>query len=256
MRPYLSRGMAMNLPKVIGHRGAAATAPENTLAGFRRAKSVGVDWVEFDTQISADKHCIVFHDDKLDRTTDGSGSVDDTDYQVIRRLDAGAWFDPAFAGEHVPSLKETLALLRASGLHPDIEIKPSDGREVETARAVIAEIMAFWPASAPPPLITSTKHDCLRVARDMAPDWPRGLICFRFPRNWRVLLERLACDILICKHSVLSRRRVEEITGAGYALMAFTVNRPRRAATLLSWGVSSIITDGPEDILAVTRQSL
>ncbi len=231
-------------------------APENTLAGFRHAMSVGAPWVEFDTQLSADKRCIVFHDDKLDRTTNGSGSVEDTDFAAIRRLDAGAWFDPAFAGERVPSLKEALALVREAGLHPDIEIKPAEGRETETARAVMAEVMAVWPASAPPPLITSIEHDCLRVAFEMAPDWPRGLICFRYPRNWRTLLESLACGILICKDSLLSRRRVDAITGAGYGLMVFTVNKPRRAATLLSWGVSSIITDVPEDILAIIDQSL
>ena len=236
--------------------GAAAVAPENSLAGFRLAKSVGATWVEFDTQLSADKRCIVFHDDKLDRTTNGSGSVDDTAYADIRRLDAGAWFDPAFAGEPVPSLKETLALLVDCGLHPDIEIKPGEGRETETARAVIKEAKALWPATAAPPLITSIKHDCLRVARELAPDWPRGLICFRFPKDWRALLEQLDCNICICKHERLSRRRVEEITGAGYEVMAFTVNNPRRAARLLSWGVSSIITDAPEDILAITTQSL
>ena len=246
----------MVLPKVIGHRGAAAMAPENTLAGFRHAISVGAPWVEFDTQLSADKRVIVFHDDRLDRTTDGSGSVDDTDFETIRKLDAGAWFDPAFAGELVPTLKETLALLLQSGLHPDIEIKPAEGRETETARAVMAEVLAVWPPAAPPPLITSIKHDCLRIARELAPDWPRGLVCLRYPRNWRALLEDLACGIMICRESLLDRRRVERITGAGYALMAFTVNRPRRAATLLSWGVSSIITDRPEDILAVASQSL
>ncbi|MCH8037744.1 MAG: glycerophosphoryl diester phosphodiesterase, partial [Proteobacteria bacterium] len=226
-----------------------------TLAGFRHARSVGAPWVEFDTQLSADKHCIVFHDDKLDRTTNGSGSVCDTAYQTIARLDAGAWFGPAFAGERVPSLKQTLALLLDLGLHPDIEIKPAEGHEAETARAVIGEAMALWPASAPPPLITSIKHECLLIAGEMAPDWPRGLICFRFPRGWRRLLERLSCEILICHHRLLSRRRVAEITDAGYQLMAFTVNQPRRATTLLSWGVSTIITDGPEDILAVTAGS-
>ena len=241
----------MILPKVIGHRGAAATAPENSLAGFRRAKSVGASWVEFDTQLSADKRCIVFHDDKLDRTTDGSGSVDDTDFAAIRRLDSGTWFDPAFAGERVPSLKEALSLLLELGLHPDIEIKPAEGREVETAAAVIAEIEAVWPADAPPPMISSIQHDCLLVAGEMAPDWPRGLVCFRFPRGWRALLDRLSCDIIICQHRLLSRRRVDAITDAGYSVMAFTVNKPRRATTLLSWGVSTIITDGPEDILAI-----
>ena len=56
---------------------------------------------------------------------------------------------------------------------------------METAAAVIAEIEAVWPADAPPPMISSIQHDCLLVARRLAPDWPRGLICFRFPRGWR-----------------------------------------------------------------------
>ena len=198
----------MILPKVIGHRGAAGMAPENTLAGFRHAISVGAPWVEFDTQLSADKRVIVFHDDRLDRTTDGSGSVYDTDFETIRKLDAGAWFDPAFAGELVPTLKETLALLLQSGLHPDIEIKPAEGRETETARAVMAEVLAVWPVGAPPPLITSIKHDCLRIARELAPDWPRGLVCFRYPRNWRALLEDLACGIIIRDYPLDVRSRI------------------------------------------------
>lgn len=242
----------MDLPKVIGHRGAAGSAPENTLAAFRHAVSVGAAMVEFDTQLSSDKCCIVFHDDKLDRTTNGSGSVDDTPYKTIRKLDAGAWYDPAFAGESVPLLKEVLAMMLDYGLHPDIEIKPAEGREVETARAVIAEACAVWPDNVPPPLISSIKHDCLRIAKELAPDWPRGMIFFRWPSNWRRLMQEMACEIFICRDQLLSRRRVEVITAAGYRLAAFTVNKPRRAATLLSWGVSSIITDVPEDILAVT----
>ena len=99
----------MILHKVMGRRVAVGVATESSMAGFRVAKSVGATWVAFDTQLSADKRCIVFHDDKLDRTTNGSGSVDDTAYADIRRLDAGPWFDPAFAGAPVPSLNETLA---------------------------------------------------------------------------------------------------------------------------------------------------
>ena len=240
----------MELPKVIGHRGAAASAPENTLAGFRRAAALGAPWVEFDTQLSADGRCIVFHDERLGRTTDGRGPVDGASLAAIRRLDAGAWFGSEFTGQRVPTLVEVLALLRRLGLRADIEIKPCEGRERETAQAVMAETLAAWPADAAPPLITSYWPACLEAARQAAPDWPRGLICFRFPGDWQDRLAALGCTVLVCNHERLTRRRVEAIVGAGYPILAFTVNSPRRAATLLRWGVASIISDAPERILA------
>ena len=240
----------MELPKVIGHRGTAASAPENTVAGFRRAAALGAPWVEFDTQLSADGRCIVFHDENLERTTDGQGPVDRASYAAIRRLDAGAWFAPGFAGQRVPTLAEVLALLCELGLHADIEIKPCDGREIETAEAVMAETLAAWPRDRPPPLITSVRPACLEVAREAAPDWPRGLICFRFPGDWQSRLAALGCTVFVCNHVRLTRRRVEAVSGAGYPIMAFTVNSPRRAMTLLRWGVASIISDAPERILA------
>ncbi len=240
----------MELPKIIGHRGTAASAPENTVAGFRRAAALGAPWVEFDVQLSADGRCVVFHDERLERTTDGRGPVDGASFAAIRRLDAGAWFAPEFAGQRVPTLAEVLALLRELGLHADIEIKPCEGREVETARAVMTEALAAWPEDAAPPLITSVRPACLEVAREAAPGWPRGLICFRFPGDWQDRLETLGCTVFVCNHVRLTRRRVEAITVAGYPILTFTVNSPRRAVNLLRWGVASIISDAPERILA------
>ena len=100
-----------DLPVVIGHRGAAAHAPENTLASIRSAAALGASWVEFDVKLTADGRCIVFHDDALDRTTDGRGAVSTATHDEINRLDAGAWFAPAFAGERVPSLAAALGLI-------------------------------------------------------------------------------------------------------------------------------------------------
>ena len=80
----------------------------------------------------------VFHDERLERTTDGRGPVDGASFAAIRRLDAGAWFGSEFAGQRVPALAEVLVLLRQLGLHANIEIKPCEGRERETAKAVMA----------------------------------------------------------------------------------------------------------------------
>jgi len=240
----------MDLPRVIGHRGAAAHAPENTIAGIRRAAALGVAWVEFDTKITADDQCIVFHDDKLDRTTDGRGKVADTRYDDIRRLDAGSWFDDAFADEPIPRLDALLDTVARLGMHPDIEIKATPGRDHETAARVVEEARATWPAERPPPLVTSFSVDSLLVARELAPTWPRGLVAFSRPRDWIDRLARLESRLFICRHDNITPAMVAEAEAISVRLAAFTVNEPARAVTLIDWGVSTIISDRPAAILA------
>src|SRR5687767_1083821 len=93
---------------IIGHRGAAKAAPENTLEGLREAKRQGAAWVEVDAKLTGDNHVILLHDDLLDRTTSGQGPAAQATLTAIRALDAGAWFSPAFAGAKVPTLEEAV----------------------------------------------------------------------------------------------------------------------------------------------------
>jgi glycerophosphoryl diester phosphodiesterase len=96
----------------IGHRGAAAVAPENTIASFRRAVELGPEAMELDVQRTKDGHLVVMHHDTVDRTTDGTGHVAELTFARIRRLDAGSWNGTAFAGERVPTLDELGDALR------------------------------------------------------------------------------------------------------------------------------------------------
>lgn len=112
--------------QVIGHRGASAEAPENTMAAFTRALELGADGFEFDVQLTSDGHPVVIHDAMLERTTNGTGPVFEATLEEIRRLDAGSWFDPAFANSRVPRLDEVLALPAAVF---ELEIK-TQGRAV------------------------------------------------------------------------------------------------------------------------------
>lgn len=108
---------------VIGHRGASAYAPENTLASFALAKEMNADWFELDCSLTKDKHVIVIHDDKLDRTTNGKGHVSDYTLAELKQLDAGTWKDPKFAGERLPLLSEALDLAKERRIGIYIEIK-------------------------------------------------------------------------------------------------------------------------------------
>src|ERR1700683_1095896 len=96
----------LHIPKVIGHRGAALRAPENTLAGFRKAAELGCTWVEFDVRLSLEDRPIIFHDDTLERTTEGTGPVGATTLVDLLSLDAGSFFDFAYRGERIPTLDE------------------------------------------------------------------------------------------------------------------------------------------------------
>src|SRR5687768_17051469 len=91
---------------IIGHRGASGHAPEHTIPSYDRAIEIGVDYIEQDLQMTSDGTLVVMHDPTLDRTTSGSGLVIETSLEELKRLDAGSWFSPDFAGTTVPTLRE------------------------------------------------------------------------------------------------------------------------------------------------------
>lgn len=231
------------LPPLIGHRGARRQAPENTLVGFERAAELGARWVEFDVKLTADERLILMHDETLQRTTNGTGAVADTNWDTIRVLDAGAWFDAQFAGERVPLLSEALAKLAELGLGANIEIKPCPGREQLTGRAVAQQVLGCWPDELPPPVLSSFKAASLDAARDAAPELLRGLLVGDLPRDWQERMTTLGCATLHVGQRELDRSQVDAVKAAGVPLMAWTVNEPERARELWSWGVDAIATD-------------
>lgn len=241
------------LPRVMGHRGAAALAPENTLAGLRRAAAVGVSWVEFDVMLTGDSIPVLFHDDKLKRTTGRRALMVDTPYDVVRTLDAGSWFGPEFAGEPVPTLAAALSLVRELGLRANIEIKPTLGRDRETAVAVAELIAECWPpisSQVPPPLLSSFSRDALAIMQARVPELPRAFLARRLPRDWVSAARALACSTLHVAGWWLTAKRVTRIKAAGYGLASFTINDIAQARTLIGWGVDCIVTDTPDVMLA------
>lgn len=242
---------ALGLPKIIGHRGAAATAPENTLAGLRRAHRLGAAWVEFDVKLTADGRCILMHDDTLDRTTNGSGPVAAASYDEIRQLDAGSWFDGGFAGEKVPSLEEAFALCDSLSLGCNIEIKPCPGREAATAERVVVAIQAHWPLDKPLPLVSSFNRESLMATNAAAPDFlPLGHLVQALSHRWREEAEELGCSAIHCDHRRLTRADVKEIKGSRYPVLVYTVNDGARARELFDWGVDAVLTDVPDVVRA------
>jgi glycerophosphoryl diester phosphodiesterase len=240
----------LKLPPVIGHRGAAAVAPENTLAGLRRAHALGCRWVEFDVRLTGDSELILLHDDRLERTTNGRGKARRLPLSAIRRCDAGSWFDPSFAGERVPTLAEAIALLSELGLGANLELKAERGDDIEIGVAAADIVARSWPSHLPAPLITSFAADAIGAVRERAPRIACGLLLKTAARNrWR-RAQALDCATVNADQRHLRPTTVAELRKAEYAVLAYTVNDAARALELFEWGVSSVFSDVPDVILA------
>lgn len=250
--------MTLKLPKVIGHRGAAAYAPENTLESIHTAADMGVEWVELDVKLTADDVPILFHDDTLDRTTNGSGLVAETEYEQIKQLEAGSWYGDSFTGIKIPTLEEAIDVLIERNLGLNLEIKPCPGREKETAEIALDLLSQYWDDHTRL-LISSFQHVSLEVARDMAADWARGLLLTAekdsegndegIPTNWRDLADYLDVKTVNLGTKITTREVVEEIIDLDLHPLVYTVNDPLEGRKYQSWGVDSLFSDEPDVIM-------
>ncbi|MDQ3128152.1 MAG: glycerophosphodiester phosphodiesterase [Chloroflexota bacterium] len=123
-------------PLAVAHRGQRATMPEQTLEAYSGAIELGAEGIETDVQLTRDGRLVMIHDLTVDRTTNGRGPVAGFDWEDLRRLDAGSWFEPRFAGHRIPSLEETIELVVGAGLMLCIEIKGDAETTPRTAAAV------------------------------------------------------------------------------------------------------------------------
>jgi len=243
--------VSITFPRVIGHRGAVGHAPENTLAGIRKAAELGATWVEFDVALTKDDVPVLMHDPTMDRTTDGTGNLAELTLEEVRKLDAGRWFSDAFAGERIPTLTDTIRLLDTLGLGANVEIKPTPGRATETGRIVAKQVADEWPNSLRAPVFSSFQVDALTAAQQAAPAIPRGWLMRRPVKDWQDQAQRLDCLSIHCNHRALDGKIAAEVRAAGYHLLAYTVNDPKRALKLFEWGVESVFSDYPERILEI-----
>ena len=226
----------LQLPKVIGHRGAAAYSPENTLDSFREARRRGATWVETDIKLTADGVPIVMHDESLKRTTGIDRLVAET---------PRAELPPG-----VPTFEEAIACFGEEGLGCNVEIKPCPGREKETGRVVVATLRRCWPAHLPAPVLSSFKDASLAAAYAAAPEFARALLIGQVGDDWRVRAEAVAAGGINTNGERLTAVRAVEIRKAGYTLSVYTIDDGDVAKALVGMGVDCIITDAPDVILA------
>ncbi len=222
-------------PIIIAHRGASGTSPENTLLAFRTALDAGAEWFELDVQLVEDE-LVVFHDDKLERTTNGKGFLADITLSELRQLDAGK-------GEKIPLLHEVLSLARGRA-QVNIELKGA-GTGVATTGLLkkLFEQKQLLPSDV---LASSLRLEELHKFQQLMPQVRRAPIYEVLPNDLRTELRRFDCWSVHMHKSLITDRVIEITRHQGCRVFAWTVNKVAEAEALITLGAAGFFTDYPE----------
>ncbi len=229
---------------VFAHRGASAVAPENTRAAIAAALRAGADGVELDVQLTRDGRLVVFHDARLDRTTDGRGRLAESSYAALGRLDAGSWFHPRFSGERILLVSQVIRLA-PKRLRVNLELKRTARR-----RQLISQLLRVLRHSNAPARVLLSSFDAALLRMLRSAPCARALICRRHPDQALQQAVRLGCQAWHPFHRLLTPARVRTAHGAGLRVHAWTVDTPSRARLLQRWGVDGVFTNDPAHLLA------
>jgi glycerophosphoryl diester phosphodiesterase len=237
---------------VLGHRGASAEAPENTIAAFRLAIEQGADGVELDVWRCASGEVVVVHDEDLARVGGAPLRVPDSPLAALRAVDVGAWRGERFRGERVPLLSEVLEALPFAVVN--VELKSRGGRDLRLAHAA-AE--AIWQARAGGRVVVSSFDWRLVAAFRLAsPDVATGLL-FDATRAWRL---RAALGVRALRpaavhpdRALATDARVRRWSERGLAVNVWTVDDVGEAVRLARAGAAAVITNAPGRITAAVR---
>lgn len=242
--------------RVIAHRGFSRRYPENTLAAFEAAIAVGADMIELDLTLCADGEFVVIHDDRLDRTTDGSGLVCEHGLAQLRMLDAGKGFSVS-GDTGIPTLDELLSRI-APRIELNIEIKPffpldqaeafqlALGRLIERLHRdhLLGRV-----------LLSSFNFFVLRWLR--AQD-PRLRLAFLYTRAMTELdpvwaAQQVRAEACNPQQLETDKALIARLHAAGLKVFPYTVNDSVRMRQLLFWGADGFFTDVPDVMQDVLR---
>ncbi|MEM9145444.1 MAG: glycerophosphodiester phosphodiesterase family protein [Pseudomonadota bacterium] len=232
------------LPRIIAHRGASAVAPENTLTAFEAAAAMGAEAVEFDVSLLGDGSAVIHHDGALGRTSDGAGALVTLDRTALAGLDAGAWFDPGFAGTRIPLLKEALDRVSELGLAANLEIK-LHGQDPRPLVRAVAQALTARPGLAARTVVSSFDHSALTALREHVPGQALAALWAQPPENWRQLLADMGASALHMDWRALSHALLDEASEAAIPVRVYTCNDPVALAPFRRPGLDAVITDDP-----------
>ena len=223
--------------EVIAHRGAAALRPENTLSAVEKALTDKADWVEIDVQETADGEVIVAHDSDFMKLAGVDLKVWDATTEDLTGIDIGSWFDPAYADQRTPTLREVLQTAKGRG-RVLIELKYY-GHDIALEERVAQIVEEAGMAS--DVMLMSLKVEGVRKMRGLRPDWPTGVLAARAIGD----LSGLDAQFVAVNTGQVSMRLVRQAHAAGKKVYVWTVDDPMTMSRMVSMGADGLITNDP-----------
>lgn len=224
---------------IMGHRGAAALEPENTLLSIRKAMEIGVDAVEIDVHLSKDKELVVIHDSTLDRTTNGTGPVNNYTLSELKKYDAGK-------GETIPTLQQAMELTDKK-IRLVIELKEKDTEKivVEQIKKNRIEdnvyVISFW-------------HRLVKNVKEMDGNIKTGVLLVGCPVDTSIA-DRISADVLVMKYTFVDAEFVELSHKNGLKVFIWNIDDPNLVKPFADMGVDGIGSNNPGILVDYFRQS-
>ena len=238
------------MANVIAHRGANASAPQNTIASFKRAVLLGCDGFENDVHLTKDGVVVVCHNYTIDETSNGKGYIKDMTFEQLRSYDFGSYFGEQYAGEKIPTLEEFLDVAQAVRII-NIEVKnPPDGN-MELVSKTLAQVKNAGLEDRL--IISSFSDDVLKEVKRLNADIPTGLLYDPMSDKIEEIFEdpfgfalNIGCSAIHPVFLYCEDDYIEQAHNNGLIVNAWTCNTERVINALLDAGCDGLITDVPD----------
>ena len=215
---------------IMGHRGAAALEPENTLRSIGRAIEIGVDAVEIDVHLSKDKKVVVIHDETLDRTTNGTGDVHSHTLEELKALSAGK-------GERIPTLQEVIDFIDRR-IRLVIELK-AEGTEMEVVEVIRRNNLSYNDV-----YVISFWHRLVKTVKEMDSSIRTGILLVGCPVDVSIATHASA-DAMVMRYSFVDRHLVKIAHEAGLKIFIWNIDESHLLAPYVDMGVDGIGSNDP-----------
>jgi glycerophosphoryl diester phosphodiesterase len=237
----------MRKPWVIAHRGASGHAPENTLAAFERAVALGAGFIETDLHLTRDARFVAIHDPTLERTTNGTGRVQDLTLAEIRKLDAGMWFDREFMGQKVPTLEEIIEFAAKHDVIFYLELK------YEAAWGMHHSLLGALQKSdgAARSIIISSNESTLAALRQVDPSAMMGLIFEETRQDYAKAGIELGVRQLCPQYRLVTPEMVEQAHRLDLQVATWTVDDAAVMRAMIAAKADGIMTNFPDRLQAI-----
>ncbi len=223
---------------IIGHRGAAALEPENTLCSIQKALDLGVDQIEIDVHLTHDQYLVVIHDETVDRTTDGHGAVADFALREIRQLDAGK-------GERIPTLQEVINSVRRRAI---LQIELEGPR---TAAPVVRIVEQNGMVDQV--LLTSFVHERLHEMRRLNSNIRLAALWFKAPEDACEQAVGIGAEALHVEHHNTDAALVKQAHAHGLKIRAWNPDTVDEMQHVIDLGLDGVSSNRPDLLIELCR---